>query len=37
MVGLGDRKFQTRLLQWSLGIMQTGTWFVKGLVKNDSQ
>ncbi|OWK06325.1 NCAPG2 [Cervus elaphus hippelaphus] len=23
MVGLGDRKFQTRLLQWSLGIMQT--------------
>ncbi|KAF4020512.1 hypothetical protein G4228_012194 [Cervus hanglu yarkandensis] len=23
MVGLGDCKFQTRLLQWSLGIMQT--------------
>ncbi|XP_025147741.1 condensin-2 complex subunit G2 isoform X3 [Bubalus kerabau] len=23
MVGLGDRKFQTHLLQWSLGIMQT--------------
>lgn len=24
MVGLGDYKFQIQLLQWSLGIMQTG-------------
>ena len=25
MVGLGDTKFQIQLLQWSLGIMKTGT------------
>lgn len=25
MVGLGDPKFQIQLLQWSLGIMKTGT------------